>query len=250
MDHPCNLQHATELFATREEVAQVNQRQFEKLQAFTHTYWARDTFKWQKKKHLPLSRKVIRKAVGPDGHQPPLSSGQSPVRPILRLGLCNGSQGIVCGFVPYKKDKLPAVYGEHAHVKESKIKSYIEGPGAEFKVWPVIKFHNSIQRVIHAECSINELGDEKPYSLLSRTQIPLAPAWAMTIHKSQGLTLDRVIVNLSKAFEVGQVYVALSRATGLEGLKIEGDVAGLEAGIRGDTRVQRFPREHFGSFNG
>ncbi|KAK8009158.1 aaa ATPase [Apiospora marii] len=266
MDHPCNVQHATELFATREEVAQVNQRQFEKLQALKHTYWARDTFKWQKKKHPLLSRKAIRKALGPDGHQPlsalddhrfdqcvELKKGMLVVlltNLSLRLGLCNGSQGIVCGFVPYKKDKLPTVHGEHVHVKESEIKSYIEGPGAEFKVWPVVKFHNGIRRVIHAECSINELGDEKPYSLLSRTQIPLAPAWAMTIHKSQGLTLDRVIVNLTKAFEVGQVYVALSRATGLEGLKIEGDVAGLEAGIGGDRRVQLFLREHFGSFDG
>ncbi|KAK6823657.1 aaa ATPase [Apiospora arundinis] len=266
MDHPCNVQHATELFATRDEVAQVNQRQFKKLQALNHTYWARDTFKWQKRKHPLLSRKAIRKVIGPNGHQPlsalddhrfdqcvELKKGMLVVlltNLSLRLGLCNGSQGIVCGFVPYEKDKLPAVHGEHAHVKESEIKSYIEGPGAEFKVWPVVQFHNGIRCVIHAECSINELGDEKPYSLLSRTQIPLAPAWAMTIHKSQGLTLDRVIVNLSKAFEVGQVYVALSRATGLEGLKIKGDVAGLEVGIGGDRRVQRFLREHFGSFNG
>ena len=266
MDHPCKVHHATELFATRREVAQVNQRQFEKLQTLKHTYWARDTFKWQKMKHPLLSRKAIRKAVGPDGHQPlsalddhrfdqcvELKKGMLVVLLInlsLRLGLCNGSQGIVCGFVPYKKDKLPAVHGEHAHVKESEIKSYIEGPGVKSKVWPVVQFHNGIRRVIHAECSVNELGDEKPYSLLSRTQIPLAPAWAMTIHKSQGLTLDRVIVNLSKAFEVGQVYVALSRATGLEGLKIEGDVAGLEAGIGGDRRVQRFLRENFGPLNG
>ncbi|KAK8125029.1 aaa ATPase [Apiospora kogelbergensis] len=263
MDHPCKTHHATKLFATRDEVARVNQQQFEKLKAVKHTYWARDTFRWQKKRHPLLSHKAIRKAVGPDGHQPlsalndhrfyqcvELKKGMLVVLLTnlnLRLGLCNGSQGIICGFVTYEKDKLPAVYGEHAHVKESEIKSYIEGPSAESKVWPVVRFHNGIRRVIHAECSINELGDEKPYSLLSRTQIPLAPAWAMTIHKSQGLTLDRVIVNLSKAFEIGQVYVALSRVTELEGLKIEGDVAGLEAGIEGDRRVQRFLRGRFGS---
>ncbi|KAK8036896.1 5'-3' DNA helicase [Apiospora phragmitis] len=240
--------------------------QFEKLKAVKHTYWARDTFRWQKKRHPLLSHKAIRKAVRPDSHQPlsalndhrfyqcvELKKGMLVVLLTnldLRLGLCNGSQGIICGFVTYEKDKLPAVYGEYVHVKESGIKSYIEGPGAESKVWPVVRFHNGIRRVIHAECSINELGDEKPYSLLSRTQIPLAPAWAMTIHKSQGLTLNRVIVNLSKAFEVGQVYVALSRVTELEGLKVEGDVAGLEAGIEGDRRVQRFLRERFGSSTG
>ncbi|KAK6866062.1 hypothetical protein PG995_002590 [Apiospora arundinis] len=144
------------------------------------------------------------------------------------------------------------IYGDYAHIKEAEIKSYIEyeGPAITFRVWPKVRFHNGQTRVIHAECSINELGDDAPYSLISRTQIPLAPAWAMTIHKSQSLTLDRVIVNLSRAFEVGQVYVALSRATGLEGLKIEGDIEGLEAGIGGNPKVQRFLRQHFGALNG
>ncbi|KAK8124993.1 uncharacterized protein PG998_000752 [Apiospora kogelbergensis] len=42
MDHPCKTLHATKLFATRDEVARVNQQQFEKLKAVKHTYWARD----------------------------------------------------------------------------------------------------------------------------------------------------------------------------------------------------------------
>lgn len=60
----------------------------------------------------------------------------------------------------------------------------------------------------------------------------------MSVHRSQGMTLDRVIVDLSNAFEEGQVYVALSRATSLQGLKIEGSSDGLLAkGGNDDVRV-------------
>ena len=73
-------------------------------------------------------------------------------------------------------------------------------------------------------------------------QYPLRPAWAITIHKSQGLTFDKVAVDIEAAFASGQVYVALSRCRTLEGIALLSRVnpgsLGVDATVREYTAAK------------
>lgn len=70
------------------------------------------------------------------------------------------------------------------------------------------------------------------------SQIPLRPAWAITIHKSQGLTFDKAIIDTAAAFSHGQTYVALSRCRSLEGIVLTSPVS--RSSIIVDNRVSGF----------
>jgi ATP-dependent exoDNAse (exonuclease V) alpha subunit len=104
-------------------------------------------------------------------------------------GFVNGSLGDVIGFT---EDDLPSVK---------------------------LIYNKKVVKVEPEDWSIN---DDNGKTLASYNQIPLRLAWAITVHKCQGMTLDAAEIDLSKTFENGQGYVALSRLKKLENLKLLG----------------------------
>lgn len=75
----------------------------------------------------------------------------------------------------------------------------------------------------------------------SFTQFPLRLAWAITIHKSQGLTFEKVVIDAGQSFAPGQVYVALSRCTTLEGLHLITKIS--MSSLQSDPRIVAFAQD-------
>jgi hypothetical protein len=85
--------------------------------------------------------------------------------------------------------------------------------------YPIIETHDGREITVSpAEWAVEEGGKARA----KVTQVPLRLAWAITVHKSQGMSMDAAAIDLSRAFEYGQGYVALSRVRTLAGLHVLG----------------------------
>lgn len=172
---------------------------------------------------------------------------------MLQGVLVNGSLGKVVDFINlHEAQQRHIEMAELERRKEGEVSPIVNSPNAgedapglialdghtfeKNQLWPLVKFTNGKSLL----CSPVEFTLEglKGNTEARRLQIPLALSWAMSIHKSQGQTLSRVKVDLGRIFEKGQgdllvsnttiahdvhadsAYVAISRATGMEGLEI------------------------------
>lgn len=95
---------------------------------------------------------------------------------------------------------------------------------SEKKSYPIVEFSNGKTITVgFEEWNIEKFDEQKREIVVEATmvQIPLLPSWAITVHKSQGMTIDKIECDLCDAFAEGQVYVAISRVRTLNGLFIK-----------------------------
>lgn len=188
----------TSLFTHRADVEMINQRQLQALEGNVTTYNARDSGDVAV---LNTSCPAPCSLCLKVGAQVMLTKNIS-----AKHKLVNGSRGVVERFTPGSK-------------------------------LPMVRFAAQSDELVTVErekFTVSHGGRV----LATRLQIPLALAWAITVHKSQGLTLDRVEVSLERAFEPGMAYVALSRAKSFEGLRV---VGGIPASVLvADPKVVEF----------
>eukprot|EP00667_Euglena_gracilis_P001304 EG_transcript_1305 len=174
----------TALFPYRHEVAALNAERVGRLPGDAVRYVAVDGGKRSAAKVLE-SCMASQELVLKPGAQVLLLKTLDMAR-----GLVNGARGVVEDFVPSPSSTL-------------------------FPRYPRVRFL----------CGATELITEKRWTVevggvvqATRTQLPLGLAWALSIHKSQGLTLDAVALSIANVFDHGHAYVALSRAVGLDRL--------------------------------
>lgn len=156
------------------------------------------------------------------------------------LGVSNGTMGELIGFAAVKVDDSKdnsdvliendddiknttdsdeaTAKNKKSAAKKDKEKSKTKKPTTQ--KMPVVRLNSGREVIAEPEEWIIE--DETGDVLASYLQVPLCLAWAITIHKSQGMTLDAAEIDLSRTFELGQGYVALSRLKSLAGLQLLG----------------------------
>jgi ATP-dependent DNA helicase PIF1 len=141
----------------------------------------------------------------------------------------NGTLGEVTGF-----DEIEDEYSNPISIVKVKIDS-----GTTVEVWPYtwLKFQTAYN---------DETKKLESREVGSYVQVPLKLAWAITIHKSQGKTFDKVIIDIGTgAFVSGQIYVALSRCRTLEGIVLKKPITRRDVIL--DPRINNFVQKYLSS---
>ncbi|GAA5862115.1 hypothetical protein JCM1840_001648 [Sporobolomyces johnsonii] len=221
----------TELFPMRHQVEHANQNRLKALQGEAVTFKADD---W-----------ALNRTASQMKDDPYLKNFMAPETLVLKPGaqvmliknldatLVNGTVGTVVGFgvpeleddeedgggmvidgVTVKSEMSTAEVRKKQKIAQAVAQGKLElGPMVEWRTPTGIERKIMVREEFKVE-------DNKGSKLAHRRQYPIILAWAMSIHKSQGQTIARVKVDLGKVFEKGQSYVALSRATSLDGLQV------------------------------
>jgi ATP-dependent DNA helicase PIF1 len=137
------------------------------------------------------------------------------------------------------KEFVNGTIGKIVQMDENSIKIEVNGVGGIVKKIDVPKIEWEIKKY-----KISITGDIEMETIGSFRQYPLKLAWAITIHKSQGKTFDRMMIDLGGgAFEHGQLYVALSRCRTLEGIVLKNKIKPSD--VITDERIVDFHYQAF-----
>ncbi|OJJ37395.1 hypothetical protein ASPWEDRAFT_107811 [Aspergillus wentii DTO 134E9] len=223
---------ATELFPTRQEVESANGARMGRLSGEMMTFNAVDSGTIQEPQYR---EKLLANCMAPPTIH--LKKGaQVMLIKNMEDTLVNGSIGRVVAFMDestfdYYRENENDFSGqgntsddENAIHARKKLKGLANKDGAvgASRKWPLVCFMQPDGTERHLLCQPETWKIELPNGEVQaqRQQVPLILAWALSIHKAQGQTLQRVKVDLGRVFEKGQAYVALSRATSQAGLQV------------------------------
>ncbi len=160
-----------------------------------------------------------------------LCEGAPVVATQNMTGVPNGSRGTVTGFSPISiedlKVEMDSQHGSYGVTAEHIDKYFRKINLSPDMLWPVVEFSvggtSVIRTVFPAFHNVTEADEGQV--LCWRLQLPVTLAWACTIHRSQGMTLDKVVLDVVAFKSFGQLYVALSRVRLFRNLKIVGNLS-------------------------
>jgi ATP-dependent DNA helicase PIF1 len=233
LEKPKTIPHGirpVKLMSLRKQVDEVNSRELAAIEFEPRTWECYDSYQMLDLNHISIYQPWETDQPLKDHKLPEkleLKIGAKVVLLInLEAGLVNGSQGEVIDFEVPAEQTAKEKSANARSIFDREQYNHFEGKNAESpkktSFAPVVRFADGTTRTIPATTITTMYGTNQVRYRASRTQVPLALAWALSIHKSQGMTLDYVEVSSKHIFERGQLYVALSRGTSLEGLIVTG----------------------------